>query len=233
MARIKLDPDGKRMAVLLPLNMTVEVWDVAEVVRLQSHPVPVDAYFMVWQNNLLLTVAHFSGAIQVVDTNQECELGTLSNNHQQIDAVAMHRQLCATGQGKSCKLWSLNRPCRLLASFVATKTHLTALSMNDAILVSGSVSGIVKIWDLQVSVPYECPTPFPPTKVKFSPWQSLLRKGGCPSSVKPLRRISMKGVMHYPIKLINQFDYLDLVIVAKYESKAKKDKIKLVQIKSP
>ena len=44
----------------------------------------------------------------------------------------------------------------------------------------------------------------------------------------PLRKISMKGIVQYPIKLIDQLSYVDLVIVSKYENKMKKDKIKIV-----
>ena len=90
--------------------------------------------------------------------------------------------------------------------------------------VTGSVAGIVKIWDLS----------------------SLLRPG---ISVSPLRKINMKGILHYPIKVtgdvkrrnnlkksipcqhIYQCTYTDLVIIAKYEGKKKKDKLKLVEVK--
>ena len=44
----------------------------------------------------------------------------------------------------------------------------------------------------------------------------------------PLRRITMKGLMQYPIKLIDQLSHTDLVIVSKYENKTRKDKIKTV-----
>ena len=50
--------------------------------------------------------------------------------------------------------------------------------------VTGSVAGIVKIWDLS----------------------SLLR----PSiSVSPLRKINMKGILHYPIKVIRHVNGLN------------------------
>ena len=74
-------------------------------------------------------------------------------------------------------------------------------------IVTGSSAGIVKIWDLN----------------------ELLRKNV--RSVIPLCRISMKGVMHYPIKAIHQWSYTDLVIVAKYEAKKKKDKVKVVYMR--
>ena len=41
----------------------------------------------------------------------------------------------------------------------------------------------------------------------------------------------MKGVLHYPIKDIFQCMYTDLVIIAKYEGKKKKDKVKIVEVK--
>ena len=34
--------------------------------------------------------------------------------------------------------------------------------------------------------------------------------------IQPLRKINMKGVLHYPIKEIYQCTYTDLVIIAKY-----------------
>ncbi len=102
---------------------------------------------------------------QVIDTSRERELATLSGSIRRIDSVAVHRRLCATGEGKTCRLWGLGGPGGvgpgvaeevegggpgMLAEFLATKTFLTALSMNDAILASGSSSGIVKLWDLKV-----------------------------------------------------------------------------------
>ena len=63
----------------------------------------------------------------------------------------------------------------------------------------------------------------------------------------PLRRIKMKGILHYPIKVIRTYSfepdssclfqyiyqctYTDLVIIAKYEGKKKKDKLKHVEVK--
>ena len=61
-------------------------------------------------------------------------------------------------------------------SWTATKTAITSIYMNDTMIVTGSVAGIVKIWDLS----------------------SLLRPG---ISVSPLRKINMKGILHYPIKV--------------------------------
>ena len=83
--------------------------------------------------------------------------------------------------------------------------------MNDTMLVTGSCAGMVKLWDLKTVLKYD----------KDSEGVKRI----------PLRKITMKGVMHYPIKTISQFTYLDLVIVAKYEAKKKKDKIKIVEIK--
>ena len=41
----------------------------------------------------------------------------------------------------------------------------------------------------------------------------------------------MKGILHYPIKDIFQSTYTDLVIIAKYEGKKKKDKVKVIEVK--
>ena len=51
------------------------------------------------------------------------------------------------------------------------------------------------------------------------------------SPVTPLRKINMKGILHYPVKEIYQCTYTDLVIIAKYEGKKKKDKVKIVEVK--
>ena len=94
-----------------------------------------------------------------------------------------------------------------MSSWTATKTHVSALYMNDTIVVTGSGAGIVKLWDLS----------------------QLLTQDS--SQVTALRRINMKGVLHYPIKDIFQCMYTDLVIIAKYEGKKKKDKVKIVEVK--
>ena len=49
--------------------------------------------------------------------------------------------------------------------------------------------------------------------------------------IAPLRRVNMKGILHYPIKDIFQSTYTDLVIIAKYEGKKKKDKVKVIEVK--
>ena len=75
--------------------------------------------------------------------------------------------------------------------------------------VAGSGAGIVKIWDMS----------------------TLLGLTGQGDLIAPLRRINMKGILHYPIKEIFQSTYTDLVIIAKYEGKKKKDKVKVVEVK--
>jgi WD40 repeat protein len=72
--RVKLHSDEKRMAVLLSINQTVEVWDIRDVVRLQSHSVPSDSCHLLWRNNVLLTAPLYSGVIQAVDTEKEREI---------------------------------------------------------------------------------------------------------------------------------------------------------------
>ncbi len=71
---MKLHSDGERIAVLMPLNQTVEVWLTAEPIRLQSHTVQSDSCFLIWQDNLLLTAPLYSGIIQTVDTKTEREV---------------------------------------------------------------------------------------------------------------------------------------------------------------
>ena len=107
----------------------------------------------------------------------------------------------------SSRLWQLSS-ASTVSSWTATKTHVSALYMNDTIVVTGSGAGIVKLWDL-----------------------SLLLTSHDTGAVAPLRRINMKGVLHYPIKDIFQCMYTDLVIIAKYEGKKKKDKVKIVEVK--
>lgn len=47
--KVKLHPDEKRMAVLTPMNQTVQIWDIQGVVRLQSYSVPTDACYLFWE----------------------------------------------------------------------------------------------------------------------------------------------------------------------------------------
>ena len=206
-SKIKLHPsDAHRIAVLLPLNQLVEIWNVDERTRLQSFVVTSDSCYLLWQsNNLLLTAPLFSGILMAFDADKGTELAPLVGNIRRIDAIAVYENLCATGESQAIRLWSLSQG-RGLVSWNATKTFVSALLLNDTMVVSGSSAGIVKLWDLK----------------------TLL--GKTVSTIVPLRRISMKGVLHYPIKDIFQFSYTDLVIVAKYEANRKKDKIKVVQV---
>ena len=206
-SKIKLHPsDVRRIAVLLPLNQLVEIWNVDERTRLQSFVVTSDSCYLLWQkNNLLLTAPLFSGILMAFDADEGKEMAPLVGNIRRIDAIAVYENLCATGESQAIRLWSLSQG-RGLVSWNATKTFVSALLLNDTMVVSGSSAGIVKLWDLK----------------------TLL--GKTVSTIQPLRRISMKGVLHYPIKDIFQFSYTDLVIVAKYEANRKKDKIKVVQV---
>jgi len=139
-------------------------------------------------------------------TNYE-EKQSLVGFFRKIDAVAAFENLAVTAETRTIRLWKLSSSSTL-ASWEATKTHISALYMNDTMIVSGSAAGIVKIWDLP----------------------SLLQMpAGSP--VTPLRKINMKGILHYPVKEIYQCTYTDLVIIAKYEGKKKKDKVKIVEVK--
>ena len=48
---------------------------------------------------------------------------------------------------RTIRLWDLTTSTSLV-SWVATKTYISALYMNDTMVVSGSGAGIVKLWDL-------------------------------------------------------------------------------------
>ena len=125
-ARVKLHSDNKRMAVLLPLNQTVEIWDIKDVFRLQSHSVPSDSCYLLWQKNLLLTAPLYSGVIQAIDTEKERELKSIVGSIRRIDAVAVYENLCATGEGRWVKLWSLLSGEELI-HWCATKTFVTSM----------------------------------------------------------------------------------------------------------
>ena len=121
-------------------------------------------------------------------------MATMSGSIRRIEAIAVYGRLAATGENKNIKLWNINAN-ESIRTWPATKTYISALYMNDAMVISGSSAGIVKVWDLK----------------------SVLTKNSNP--VQMLRRISMKGVMHYPIKFIGQISYEDVIIVSKYEAK--------------
>ncbi|TRY61034.1 hypothetical protein TCAL_08469 [Tigriopus californicus] len=205
--KIKLHPDEKRMAVLLPSNQSVEIWDIDQVIRLQTHSVQADSLYLIWKEGILVTAPTYSGIIQVFNTDRETRVGTVVGNLRRIDAIAMYNQLIVTAEGKMIKLWSMPDE-KMLIHWIATKGHLCSLFLNDVIVVSGSSAGVVKIWDL---------------KTLF-----LLKGVDC----VPIRRITMKGILHYPIKFIHLWSYTNMVIVAKYEAKKRKDKVKIVQVKT-
>ena len=84
-----------------------------------------------------------------MDTEQETEIASIAGNIRRIEALAMYGKMCATGEGRHVKLWSLASAAGdLLCSFAATKTFVTSLFLNDAMLVTGSSAGIVKMWSL-------------------------------------------------------------------------------------
>ena len=102
-----------------------------------------------------------------------------------------------------------------------TSFHFSALYMNDTMVVSGSAAGIVKLWDLPKLL--DMPVRMIPfigviLFVKICPDLFLFLDRDDPqdgSIIQPLRKINMKGVLHYPIKEIYQCTYTDLVIIAK------------------
>ena len=130
-----------------------------------------------------------------------------------------------------CRLWKL-LDATFQVSWVATKTFISALYMNDTMLVTGSGAGIVKIWGMSSllgrnSIFFRI---FYLNKEEIT-YYFLGVKRGATTTISPLRRIKMKGIHHYPIKEIYQCTYTDLVIIAKYEGKKKKDKVKVVEVK--
>lgn len=208
-SNLQLHTDNFRLAVMLPHNNSLELWDIMLVTRLHRFTLTPDATFLVWRKDFLLVAPLYSGVIQIFSTDHSKyeETGSLAGNFRKIDALATFENLVATAEEKHVRLWKISPPSSLI-SWTATKTAVSSIYMNDTMIVTGSVAGIVKIWDLS----------------------ALLRpeKG---NSVVPLRRINMKGIRHYPIKHIFQCTYTDLVIIAKYEGKKKKDKLKLVEVK--
>ena len=120
---------------------------------------------------------------------------------------------------------------------MSLKSELCDCSSNPnfIILNAGSGAGIVKIWDLsallgaaaQVSV-LNVPNGLSVLSVLSIKCTNATTQG---ELITPLRRVNMKGILHYPIKDIFQSTYTDLVIIAKYEGKEKKDKVKVIEVK--
>ena len=104
-SKIKLHPnDVKRIAVLLPLNQLVEIWNVDERTRLQSFVVTSDSCYLLWQqSNLLLTAPLFSGILMAFDAEKGTELPPLVGNIRRIDAIAVYENLCATGESQAIR----------------------------------------------------------------------------------------------------------------------------------
>jgi len=207
-ARLQLHSDNCRVAVLLPQTTSLEVWNLHLVTRLHRFTLNPDASFLIWRKDILVVAPLFTGVVQVFDTASSSykEREPLIGALRKIDALAAFENLAATAESRTIRLWDLTTSASLV-SWVATKTYISALYMNDTMVVSGSAAGIVKLWDLP--------------KLLDMPDGSI---------IQPLRKINMKGVLHYPIKEIYQCTYTDLVIIAKYEGKKKKDKVKIVEV---
>lgn len=119
---------------------------------------------------------------------------------------------------RTIRLWDLTTSSSLV-SWVATKTYISALYMNDTMVVSGSGAGIVKLWDLPRLLDMPVTTITMMTNIirlACNIYFIINFQDG--SIIAPLRKINMKGVLHYPIKEIYQCTYTDLVIIAKYAS---------------
>lgn len=171
--------------------------------------------------------------IQTINTALEVETNSIVGSIRRIDALTIYKTLCATAESRWVKLWSLTSGKELI-HWSATKTFMTSLFMNDALIVTGSSAGIVKV---PIYTHLQRHTHsfrfihfvFISRPIQIWDLNSLLKKNV--KSVLPLTRISMKGVMHYPIKAIHQWTYRDLIIMAKYEAKKKKDKVKIVTVR--
>jgi len=211
-SRLQLHSDSVRLAVLLPQNTKLEIWNIDLVTRLHSFNLTPDATFLAWRKEALVVAPLYSGVVQVFNTKTETggyeEGEGLVGSFRKIDAIAVFENIVATAESRTVKLWKLSTASTLV-SWIATKTFISALYMNDTMVVTGSGAGIVKIWDLS----------------------ALLGATAQGELITPLRRVNMKGILHYPIKEIFQSTYTDLVIIAKYEGKKKKDKVKVVEVK--
>jgi len=205
--KVQIHSDNDRLAVLLPHSQSVEIWNIQLVTRLHRFVLTPDASFLSWRKDTLICAPLYSGVVQVFNTSNYEEKQSLVGFFRKIDAISSFENLVATAETRTIRLWKLSTSSTLV-SWVATKTYISALYMNDTMVVSGSGAGIVKIWDL-------------PTLLQMP-------AGGL---VTPLRKINMKGILHYPVKEIYQCTYTDLVIIAKYEGKKKKDKVKIVEVK--
>lgn len=171
--------------------------------------VTADSAFLFWRpDNVVIAAPIYSGIIMPFDTSNGKVLSPVVGQIRRIDAMAVYKNLCATGETQVLRLWSMTQS-KCLVSWTATKTFLTSLVMNDILVISGSNAGIVKLWDLNVLLKTES------------------------STIAPLRKISMKGWLYYPVKEIAFFSYKELVIVSKYETNKKKDKVKIVEYYKP
>jgi len=210
-SKVQLHSDSNRLAVLLPHNHSLEIWNINLVTRLYRFTLTPDATYLVWKKDILAVAPLYSGVVQVYDTNNSNssfeEMPSLVGAFRKIDSIAVYEDILATAETRIVKLWKLSS-ATFIVSWTATKTFISSLFINDTMLVTGSGAGIVKIWSLAALLG--------------------VKQGDL---ISPLRRINMKGIHHYPIKEIFQCTYTDLVIIAKYEGKKKKDKVKVVEVK--
>ena len=65
-SNLQLHTDNFRLAVMLPHNNSLELWDIMLVTRLHRFTLTPDATFLVWRKDFLLVAPLYSGVIQVV-----------------------------------------------------------------------------------------------------------------------------------------------------------------------
>ena len=132
---LQLHSDNSRLAVMLPHNTSLEIWDINMVTRLHRFTLTPDATFMVWRKDFLLVAPLYSGVIQIFNTsysNYE-ESGNLVGKFRKIDALATYENLVATAEDKQVRLWKIS-PASTLMSWTATKTAITSIYMNDTMI---------------------------------------------------------------------------------------------------
>ncbi len=186
----------------------LEIWNLRSHTKLHTLDVTSDSCYLMWQKCGTIVVAPlYSGVILSFEAATGKSLPSVSGNIRRIDAIAVHENLCTTAETQEVKVWGLQTG-KCFVKWTATKSFITAVAMNDVLVMTGSHAGIVKLWDLKV----------------------LLKNDTF--VITPVRRISMKGLLHYPIKSIFPTSYTELAIVAKYEGNNKKDKVKIFEVYS-
>lgn len=213
---IKLHRSGEKVAVLCPFQEKIHIIQLRDLVATHSFVIAGGARRMIWYKKCLVTATRKTGVIQVFSTQSGREKYNNTGETRRIHVFAVYGNLIATGEENLCKVYKQEELSDEIA-WPVTKKYLTAICMNDVLLITGSRTGTIKIWSLI---------------------EVFTMKPG--TSPVPLTKLSANNMREFgaftTIKSIHQVKYTEIVVVSEYKHGRRfnrftsTDKVKVIKL---